>query len=92
MEGVAAHLLAGREGQAVFFELPAGVTVPLHSHGAQWGIIVAGSIELTIAGQTSVYAQGDTYFIGQGVEHAAVTKEPCWAIDVFADPDRYRIK
>lgn len=92
MPGIFANLLAGPHGQAVFFALPAGTVVPPHSHGAQWGIIVKGELDLTIAGVRRTYRQGDSYFIGEGVEHSAVIDQPCWAIDVFADPRRYRAK
>jgi quercetin dioxygenase-like cupin family protein len=92
MAGITAHLLTGAQGQAVFFALPAGTVVPPHSHGAQWGIIVKGELELTIAGEKRTYRQGDSYFIGEGVEHSAVIDQACWAIDVFADPRRYAPK
>jgi quercetin dioxygenase-like cupin family protein len=92
MAGITASLLAGPHGQAVFFELPAGTVVPPHSHGAQWGIIVKGELELTIAGVKHTFRQGDSYFVGHGVEHSAVIDKPCWAIDIFADPRRYSPK
>lgn len=92
MPDISAYLLAGEKAQAVFFELPAGSSVPPHSHGAQWGIIVDGSIELTIGGVTRVYKKGDSYYIGDQVEHSATVTEPCLAIDFFADPDRYQPK
>lgn len=91
-DGVKANLLAGPLGQVAFFTLPAGMSVPAHSHGAQWGIVVAGSIELTIGGHKGVYRQGDSYHVGAGVVHSVVVLEDCLAIDVFADPGRYQTK
>ncbi len=90
MAGINAFLLAGEKGQAVFFELPAGASVPPHSHGAQWGIVVAGEVDLTIDGQKRTYRRGDSYFIGDGVVHSAEVHAPCLAIDIFCDPNRYR--
>ncbi len=90
MPGPLAYLLSGGPCQVVFFELPAGSAVPPHSHGAQWGIVVDGEIELTIAGQTRTYRRGDAYHIGAGVEHSARVLSDCRAIDVFADADRYQ--
>jgi quercetin dioxygenase-like cupin family protein len=90
--GVRANLLAAPLGQVAFFTLPAGMSVPAHSHGAQWGIVVAGGIELTIGGVKGIYRQGDSYHVGDGVVHSVVVLEDCLAIDVFADPDRYRPK
>ncbi len=92
LAGASANLLSGAQAQMVFFELPAGASVPPHSHGAQWGLVVQGRVEMTMAGETRVYAPGECYFIGDGVEHSARVLEDCWAIDVFADPARYRAK
>lgn len=92
MEGPLAYLLTGGPSQVVFFDLPAGTEVPPHSHGAQWGIIVDGELDFTIGGVTETYRQGDSYYIGAGVEHSAKVKNHCRAIDVFADPDRYQPK
>ena len=92
MAGVTAHLMAAPTGQVVFFELPAGASVPPHSHGAQWGIVVSGDIELTIGGETKRYQAGDSYFIGDQVEHAATVFEDSLVIDVFSQPDRYAAK
>lgn len=92
MAGVTAYLLAAKEGQAVFFKLPAGAAVPPHSHGAQWGIVVQGEIELTIGGVQRTYRKGDDYTIGDGVVHSAVVKTDSLVIDVFADAGRYRAK
>lgn len=92
MKGPLAYLLTGGPCQAVFFDLPAGSEVPPHSHGAQWGIVVEGELELTIGGQTKTYRQGDSYFIGDGVVHSGKIESRCRVIDVFADADRYQPK
>jgi len=92
LPGVTGYLLTGQNGQACFFELPAGAGVPLHSHGAQWGIVVDGEIELTIDGVTKIYKPGDAYNVGAGVEHAVKVLKDAKAIDVFADNNRYSAK
>jgi quercetin dioxygenase-like cupin family protein len=89
LEGVAAYLLAAPQGQAVFFDLPAGASVPLHSHGAQWGIVVSGELELTIGDKTEIYRGGQSYSIPAGVLHGATVLVPSQVIDVFAEPNRY---
>lgn len=91
-EGVEAHLLAAPQAQAVFFSLPAGASVPPHSHCAQWGIVVDGELELTIGGVTQTLRRGDTYHIADGEEHSARVITRCLAIDVFDDPNRYQAK
>ena len=91
-EGVQAWLSQGPGHQIVFFDLPAGVAVPPHSHGAQWGVVLEGALELTISGETRVYRPGESYFIPAGAVHGATVLEGTRVIDVFADADRYRPK
>lgn len=92
MEGVRGKLLQGTDNQVVFFDIQATGVIPEHSHGAQWGIIVEGQVELTIGGQTRTYQKGDAYYIPAGVPHSARSTVPFKALDVFDDVDRYRPK
>ena len=32
----------------MFYEIPDGVEVPEHAHGAQWGVVLEGTMEFTI--------------------------------------------
>ena len=66
--------------------------LPAHSHGAQWGTVVEGEIELTIGGDTKVYKAGDSYSIPAGVKHEVFIKSGTRVIDVFEEADRYAIK
>lgn len=81
-----------RTGQALamFYEIPDGVDLPEHAHGAQWGVVLEGSIDFTIGGETRTYGPGDTYYVPAGVEHSAVIHPGFVGVDVFADADRYR--
>ncbi len=90
--GVRGWLSQAADHQIVFFEIPAGLEIPPHSHGDQWGIVVEGEMELTIDGQTRGYGPGDSYHIPAGTEHGAKFLTDFRAIDVFADADRYRPK
>jgi quercetin dioxygenase-like cupin family protein len=74
----------------MFYEIPDGVEVPEHAHGAQWGVVIAGSVEFTIGGETRTYERGDTYYVPDGVAHRATIHPGFVGIDVFADADRYR--
>ena len=49
-------------------------------------------MELTIGGITKTYYKGDSYYIPDGVLHSAVFKSKTWAVDFFADRDRYKPK
>ena len=86
------RLLASPHGQAVFFRAEKNFEVPPHAHGAQWGIVVSGELELTVEGETKTYAPGETYSIGAGETHSARLGAGSCVIDVFEDPDRYEAK
>ncbi len=90
--GVIGKLLQGDNSQAVFFELPKGVEVPPHSHGAQWGCVLDGELILTIDGETKTYRNGDSYYIPAGAVHSGKLPKKSYIIDVFADKDRYKPK
>ncbi len=78
-------------GLVMFFTFLKDMVLPPHSHGAQWGTVVEGEIELTIGGATKVYRAGDSYSIPAGVEHGAMIKAGARVIDVFEEADRYAI-
>jgi len=42
----------------VFFDIEPVGEVPPHSHCAQWGLVIAGEIKLTIADETNIYKKG----------------------------------
>ena len=79
-------------GLVVFFTFLQDMELPMHAHGAQWGTVVEGGIELTIGGKTRNYGPGDSYSIPAGVEHGALIKAGTKVIDVFEEADRYPIK
>ena len=79
-------------GLVVFFSFLKDMELPLHSHGAQWGTVVEGQIELTIGNETKIFKAGDSYSIPAGVEHGARIKSGTRVIDVFEEADRYEIK
>ena len=92
-EGLEGRLLSGPHGQTVFFLATADLDVPPHSHGAQYGVVVAGRVEVRIGrGEARVLGPGDTYEIAPGEEHAARVEAGTALVEVFQEPDRYRAK
>lgn len=90
--GVRGWLSQGPDHQVLFMDIePIGEVAP-HSHGEQWGIVVAGEMELTIGSDTRRYRPGDSYYIPAGVVHSAKFLSHFRAIDVFADAERYKPK
>lgn len=92
LEGVRGWLLQGGGQQAVFFEIEPIGEIPMHTHGAQFGIMLEGEMSLTIGGETRLYRRGDTYVIPAGAEHGAVFHSRVRVIDFFDEPARYSPK
>lgn len=90
VNGLNGWLLQSNDGQILFNESEVETTVPEHSHGDQWGIVIDGTIELTVNGKTNKYNRGDTYFIAGGTVHSAHIHPGFRAVDYFKDKDRYK--
>jgi mannose-6-phosphate isomerase-like protein (cupin superfamily) len=91
-EGLRGWLLNSERGQLLFLEADVELEVAEHSHGNQWGIVVAGEMELTIGGETATFRQGDSYYVPAGVTHRAILRAGFRALDFFEDKERYMTK
>ena len=92
VEGVTSHLVQAGKQQFVFMHFDYNAEVPEHSHEAQWGIVLDGQMELTIAGQKRILKKGDTYFIDKDDRHSAKIKKGYTDLTLFNQADRYKIK
>lgn len=92
VEGLEGRLMSCPHGQTVFFRATHDLEVPVHSHGPQWGIVVAGQLEFSIGGVERAYGPGDTYSISDGEPHGARIKAGLCVVEVFQEPDRQRPK
>ena len=90
--GATGHLLQGETVQAVFIRFAQDVAAPAHHHNAQWEIVLAGEVELEKDGEKRVYRVGESFYIPEGVIHAAQVKAGYHALILFDQPDRYRAK
>ena len=84
-----AHIVPNEYCMPMFYEIDQDVEVPEHVHGAQWGVVLEGEMEMTIGGETRTYRRGDTYTVPSGVTHITRIRGGYRGIDVFADADRY---
>ena len=89
LESLRGSMVQNDRALTMFYEIPDGVEVPEHAHGAQWGVVLEGTMQFTIAGETRTYGPGDTYYVPDSVAHSAVISPGYVGIDVFADADRY---
>lgn len=90
--GVDGHMLRSADGLVVFFHFRVETTVPPHTHGAQWGTVVDGMLELTIGGAPHTYQPGDSYTIRAGEVHSARIPAGTKLVEFFEEPDRYRTR
>jgi quercetin dioxygenase-like cupin family protein len=84
-----AHIVPSGHVLTMFYEIDDDVEVPEHAHGAQWGVVLAGEMELVIDGVGRSYTRGDVYYVPDGAPHIARIAAGYKGIDVFADPARY---
>ena len=88
-EGVKGWLSQSDTHQIVFFEIEPIGDVAEHKHGAQWGTVFGGEMQLTIAGVTKTFKKGDSYFIPANTLHSATFIKKSWLMDFFSDKNRY---
>lgn len=63
----------GGSTQILFIEVSAGrepVTVPTHTHDAEWGFVVEGSIDMSFPDRTETHRAGQTHWIPPQVPHS----------------------
>ncbi|MEO1919885.1 MAG: cupin domain-containing protein [Paracoccaceae bacterium] len=89
---VTTHVFTSEHGLVVFFETFKDIELPMHSHKAQWGTVLEGSITLTVGGDTREGRAGDSYNTPSGVEHGGLITAGAKVIDFFEEKDRYPIK
>lgn len=89
IDGITSWLLQGESQQVVFMSFDKDVSVPEHSHEAQWGVVLDGESELTIGGRLHRLRKGDTYYIPKDVPHSGRLKAGYKDVTLFNQKDRY---
>ncbi|HEX9205774.1 MAG TPA: cupin domain-containing protein [Candidatus Deferrimicrobiaceae bacterium] len=91
--GVTARIVSGEKLMFSLVTLEPGAVVPTHSHPhEQVGMMVSGTMEFTIAGETRTLSGNEMYVVPGGVPHAAKAgPRGAVALDAFSPPrDEYR--
>ena len=91
--GVTAKIASGEKMMLSLVTLTPGAVVPTHSHPhEQMGLMVSGTMEFTIEGETRVLSGNEMYFVPGGVPHAAKGGPGgAVALDTFSPPrEEYR--
>ena len=89
---VESRAVRSEDALLVFFIFHKDAELPPHSHGAHWGSVLQGEVQLTIDGVTTTYRQGDSYDLPAGVVHAVKVAAGTIALDTFEEPDRYALR
>ena len=91
--GVTARIASGERMMLSLVTFAPGAVVPTHSHPhEQMGMMVSGTMEFTIEGETRVLSGNEMYFVPGGVPHAAKGGPGgAVALDAFSPPrEEYR--
>ncbi|MEI2804697.1 cupin domain-containing protein [Albidovulum sp.] len=91
-DAVRTNAVRSDAGLVVFFTFLKDFDLPPHSHKGQWGTVLEGAIELTLNGVTRRYGPGEPYDIAAGTVHSARIPAGTVVMDVFEEPDRYRLR
>jgi mannose-6-phosphate isomerase-like protein (cupin superfamily) len=92
LDGITAYLSQSDSHQILFMQADKDVDLPEHSHAAQAGIVLEGTIELIIDGKKQTFKKGDRYYIPEGVTHSGKIYAGYADVTFFNDPDRYSKK
>ena len=91
--GVTAKIASGERMMLSLVTLAPGAVVPTHSHPQeQMGLMVSGTMEFTIEGETRALSGSGMYLVPGGVPHAAKAGPGgAVALDAFSPPrEEYR--
>jgi quercetin dioxygenase-like cupin family protein len=91
--GVTAKIASGEKMMFSLVTLAPDAVVPTHSHPhEQMGMMVSGTMEFTIAGETRQLSGNEMYLVPGGVPHAAKAGPGgAVALDAFSPPrEEYR--
>lgn len=89
---VTTNAVQSAAGLAVFFTFHKDFILPPHAHKGQWGMVISGEIELTVADQTRIYRAGESYTIPAGAVHSAQVAAGTVVLDLFEEPYRYALR
>ena len=85
-----ARIVPSEHAMTMFYAVDEDVEIPEHVHGAQWGVVLEGSMEMEMDGIMSRYGKGDVYYVPPGVRHVTRIAKGYQGIDVFRDAHRYQ--
>ncbi len=88
LEGILARTVHGEQLSFAVIDLAPLLQMPEHRHHQeQLGVVVRGTLTLTIDGDSRLRRPGDLWVIPSGVPHSVVVgPEGCTAVEAFSPP------
>ncbi len=87
IEGLEVHVDHTPTGTVYFVSASKEVEFPLHSHAAQWTVVVSGECRFTMNGETRIYRAGETYLIPADMPHQITLCAGYSEVDYVDDPN-----
>ena len=86
--GIRGSVRSGKRLSAALFHLAPGAVVPPHHHvSEEFGQVLSGSLELTVAGTTSGLVAGEAFLIpGEELHTAVAGPDGCVLLECYAPP------
>jgi quercetin dioxygenase-like cupin family protein len=91
--GVTAKIASGEKVMLSLVTLAPGAVVPEHAHPhEQMGMLMSGTLELTVAGETRTLSGKAIFLVSGGVRHKAVAgPQGAMTLEAFSPPrEEYR--
>ncbi len=81
------QFVTGEKAMLAKLSLKQGCVVPTHQHeNEQISLIVSGSLEFIVNGQSQIVQAGEILIIPSGVPHSAIAHEDMDGLDIFSPP------
>ncbi len=86
--GVHTKAISGERAQMIFTSLDPGFMSDHHHPEEQMGIVLTGTIRMTIGGDTMICEKGSAYYIPSNLPHSfsVISAEHADIIDIFSPP------
>lgn len=87
-EGVDIKSISGERAQMIFTRLSPGFSSDHRHPEEQMGVVLSGTISLTVGGETRICEKGACYYIPPDMPHAfsVISGEQAEILDVFSPP------
>jgi catechol 2,3-dioxygenase-like lactoylglutathione lyase family enzyme/quercetin dioxygenase-like cupin family protein len=86
------YLAQGDDYQVVFMEFDDSVEMPDMAHTDHWGVVVDGSLELTVAGKHRLLRPGESFHIPRGARYRLRGRKGYRMVTIVFDKEHFRLK